>query len=63
VCRTQRKRGKMKMLQRAEGTGRLLLTMGKNRSHSKDKVGLNLLKKNKAFFLTNTGLTHLAFKK
>ena len=35
----QRERGKKKMLQRAEGAGRLLLTMGQNRSHGKDKAG------------------------
>ena len=40
----QRERGKKKMLQRAEGAGRLLLTMGQNRSHGKDKAGLVLLK-------------------
>ena len=47
----QRVRGKKKMLQRAEGAGRLLLTMGQNRSHGKDKAGLVLLKETKLFFL------------
>ena len=47
----QRERGKKKMLQRAEGAGRLLLTMGQNRSHGKDKAGLVLLKETKLFFL------------
>ena len=37
------------MLQRAEGAGRLLLTMGQNRSHGKDKAGLVLLKGTKLF--------------
>ena len=45
----QRERGKKKMLQRAEGAGRLLLTMGQNRSHGKDKAGLVLLKGTKHF--------------
>ena len=45
----QRERGKKKMLQRAEGAGRLLLTMGQNRSHGKDKSGLVLLKGTKLF--------------
>ena len=45
----QRERGKKKMLQRAEGAGRLLLTMGQNRSHGKDKAGLVLLKGTKLF--------------
>ena len=45
----QRERGKKKMLQRAEGAGRLLLTMGQNRSHGKDKAGLVLLKETKLF--------------
>jgi hypothetical protein len=40
----QRERGKKKMLQRLEGTGRLLLTIGQNRAHGKDKAGLVLLK-------------------
>ena len=40
----QRERGKKKMLQRAEGTSKLLLTMGQNRCHGKDKAGLVLLK-------------------
>ena len=52
-----------KKLQRAEGAGRLLLTMGQNRSHGKDKAGLVLLKETKLFFfLTNMGFTHLALK-
>ena len=58
----QRERGKKKMLQRAEGAGRLLLTMGQNRSHGKDKAGLVLLKETK-LFLTNMGLIHLALKR
>ena len=33
------------MLQRAEGAGRLLLTMGQNRSFLNSKAGLILLKK------------------
>jgi hypothetical protein len=37
------------MSQRAEGAGRLLLTMGQNRSHGKDKAGLVLLKETKLF--------------
>jgi hypothetical protein len=37
------------MLQRAEGTSKLLLTMGQNRSHGKDKAGLDLLKGTKHF--------------
>ena len=45
----QRGRGKKKMLQRAERAGRLLLTMGQNRSHGKDKAGLVLLKETKSF--------------
>ena len=45
----QRERGKKKKLQRAEGAGRLLLTMGQNRSHGKDKAGLVLLKETKLF--------------
>ena len=45
----QRERGKKKMSQRAEGAGRLLLTMGQNRSHGKDKAGLVLLKETKLF--------------
>jgi hypothetical protein len=45
----QRERGKKKMLQRAERAGRLLLTMGQNRSHDKDKAGLVLLKETKLF--------------
>jgi hypothetical protein len=40
------------MLQRAEGAGRLLLTMGQNRSHGKDKAGLVLLKETKLFFFS-----------
>jgi hypothetical protein len=46
----QRERGKEKMLQR-EGAGRLLLTVGQNRSHGKDEAGLVLLKETKLFFL------------
>ena len=61
MCRMQRERGK-KMSQRAEGAGRLLLTMGQTRSHGKDKAGLVLLKETKLFFLTNMGLIHLALK-
>ena len=38
------------MLQRAKGAGRLLLTMGQNRPHGKDKAGLVLLKETKVFF-------------
>ena len=49
MCRMQRERGKKKMLQRAEGAGRLLLTMGQNRTHGKDKAGLVLLKETKIF--------------
>ena len=58
----QRERGKEKMLQRAEGAGRLLLTMGQSRSHGKDKAGLVLLKGTK-LFLTNMGLIHLTLKR
>ena len=58
----QRERGKKKMLQRAEGAGRLLLTMGQNRSFLNNKAGLVLLKETKHFFLTNMGLIHLALK-
>ena len=59
----QRERGKKKMLQRAEGAGRLLLTMGQNRSHGKDKAGLVLLKETKLFVLTFFHfLIHLALK-
>jgi hypothetical protein len=43
----QRERGTKKMLQRAEGAGRRLLTMGQIRSHSKGKAGLALLKETK----------------
>ena len=57
----QKERGTKKKLQRAEGAGRLLLTMGQNRSHGKDKAGLVLLKGTK-LFLTNMGLIHLAEK-
>ena len=45
----QRERGKKKMLQRAEGAGRLLLTMGQNRSFLNNKAGLVLLKGTKFF--------------
>ena len=55
----QRERGKKKKLQRAEGAGRLLLTMGQNRSFLNSKAGLVLLKETK-LFLTNMGLIHLA---
>ena len=48
MCRMQRESRKKK-LQRAEGAGRLLLTMGQNRSHGKDKAGLVLLKGTKLF--------------
>ena len=59
----QRKRGKKKMSQKAEGAGRLLLTMGQNRSHGKDKAGLVLLKETKLFVLTFLHfLIHLALK-
>ena len=58
----QRERGKKKMLQRAEGAGRLLLTMGQNRSHGKDKAGLGLLKETKLFSYKH-GLIHLALKR
>ena len=51
----QRERGKKKMLQRAEGAGRLLLTIGQNRSHGKDKADLVLLKESKIFFLHYKG--------
>ena len=61
MCRTQRERRNKKTLQKAEGAGRLLLTMGQNRSHGKDKAGLVLLKETK-LFLTNMGLIHLALK-
>ena len=43
----QRERGKKKMLQRAEGAGRLLLTMGQNRSFLNSKTSLVLLKRTK----------------
>ena len=59
----QRKRGRKKMSQRAEGAGRLLLIMGQNRPHGKDKAGLVLLKETKLFFLTNMGLIHLTLKR
>lgn len=50
--RMQRERDKKKKtLQRPEGAGRLLLTVGQNRSHGKDKAGLVLLKETKLFFL------------
>jgi hypothetical protein len=32
------------MLQKAEGAGRILFTMGQNRYHGKNKAGLVLLK-------------------
>jgi hypothetical protein len=53
----QRERGK-KISQKAEGGVRLLLTMGQNMSHGKDKASLVLLKETKFFFLTNMGLIH-----
>ena len=49
MCRRQRERGKKKMLQRVEGASRLLLTIGKDRSHGKDKAGLVLLRETKSF--------------
>ena len=59
----QRERIKRRTLQRAEGAGRLLLTMGQNRSHGKDKAGLVLLKETKLFVLTFLHfLIHLALK-
>jgi hypothetical protein len=39
-----RERGKKKKLQRGEGTGRLLLTMGQNRSFLNNKADFVLLK-------------------
>ena len=45
----QRERIKRRTLQRAEGAGRLLLTMGQNRPHGKDMAGLVLLKETKVF--------------
>jgi hypothetical protein len=57
----QREREKQKM-QRAEGAGRLLLTMGQNRSFLNNKASLVLLKGTKLFFLTNMGLSQLALK-
>ena len=48
MCRRQRERGK-KMLQRAEGAGRLLLTMQHDRFHGKDKTALVLLRETKLF--------------
>ena len=59
----QRERGKKKMLQRAEGAGRLLLTMGQNRSHGKDKAGLVLLKETKLFFSCKHGFNSFSIKK
>ena len=47
--RKRKKRGKKK-LQRAEGAGRLLLTMGQNRSFLNSKAGLVLLKRTKLSF-------------
>ena len=49
MCRRQRERGKKKILQRAKGAGRLLLTMGQNRSHGKDKTGSVLIRETKPF--------------
>ena len=49
MCRMQREKGKKKMSQRAEAAGRILLTMGQNRPHGKDKTGLVLLKETKIF--------------
>ena len=43
------KEEKKKMLQRAEGAGRLLLTIGEDRSHGKDKTGLVLIRETKPF--------------
>jgi hypothetical protein len=65
MFRMQRERIKRRTLQRAEGAGRLLLTMGQNRCHGKDKAGLVLLKETKLFFffLTNMGLIHLTLKR
>ena len=42
----QRERGKKEAAERAEGAGRLLLTMGQNRSFLNNKA-----KENKPFFL------------
>jgi hypothetical protein len=50
----QRERGKKKKLQRAEGAGRLLLTMGQKRSFVDNKADLVLLKEQN-FLLTNLG--------
>ena len=57
----QREREKQKM-QRAEGAGRLLLTMGQNRSHGKDKAGLVLLKETKLFSYKH-GFNSVSIKK
>jgi hypothetical protein len=51
MFRMQRERGNKKKLQRAERAGRLLLTMGQNRSFLNNKAGLVLLKKQRFFFL------------
>ena len=59
----QNAKGKKKKeaAERAEGAGRLLLTMGQNRSFLNSKAGLVLLKE-QSFLLTNLGLIHLALK-
>ena len=59
----QRERGEKKMSQRAEGAGRLLLTMGQNRSHGKDKAGLVLLKGTKLFFSYKHGFKSVSIKR
>jgi hypothetical protein len=41
----QRERGKREAADRAKGSGRLFLTMGKNRSFLNSKAGLVLLKR------------------
>jgi hypothetical protein len=47
----QNAEGKRKKEDAAESrSGRLLLTLGKSRSHGKDKAGLVLLKETKRFF-------------
>jgi hypothetical protein len=62
MYRMQRETGKKRMSRRAEGTGRLLLTMGQNRSQGEDKSGLGLLKETKLFSYKH-GLIHLALKR
>ena len=59
----QRERGKKKMLQRAEGAGRLLLTMGQNRSFLNNKAGLVLLKGTKLFFSYKHGFNSFSIKR